>query len=84
MSAILSFLNNTKYNLTNREYLCRLFITQLQDPLQLLPTQKLAWTPCLYYGMVWMVQKVVGLERGPLSLVTTIEELLDRKVAAPV
>jgi hypothetical protein len=25
----------------------------------------------------------VGLERGPLSLVTT-EELLDRKVAAPV
>jgi hypothetical protein len=28
--------------------------------------------------------KVVGLERGPLSLVTTTEELLDRKVAAPV
>jgi hypothetical protein len=27
---------------------------------------------------------VVGLERGPLSLVSTIEELLDRKVAAPV
>jgi hypothetical protein len=27
---------------------------------------------------------VVGLERGPLSLVTTTEELLDRKVAAPV
>jgi hypothetical protein len=26
----------------------------------------------------------VGLERGPLSLVTTTEELLDRKVAAPV
>jgi hypothetical protein len=26
---------------------------------------------------------VVGLERGPLSLVS-IEELLDRKVAAPV
>jgi hypothetical protein len=25
----------------------------------------------------------VGLERGPLSLVSTIEELLDRKVAAP-
>jgi hypothetical protein len=25
-----------------------------------------------------------GLERGPLSLVSTIEELLDRKVAAPV
>jgi hypothetical protein len=26
----------------------------------------------------------MGLERGPLSLVTTPEELLDRKVAAPV
>jgi hypothetical protein len=27
---------------------------------------------------------VVGLERGPLSLVSTTDELLDRKVAAPV
>jgi hypothetical protein len=26
----------------------------------------------------------VGLERGPLSLVSTTEELLDRKVAASV
>jgi hypothetical protein len=26
----------------------------------------------------------VGLERGPLSLVSSTEELLDRKVAAPV
>jgi hypothetical protein len=26
----------------------------------------------------------VGLERGPLSLVNTTEEQLDRKVAAPV
>jgi hypothetical protein len=26
----------------------------------------------------------VGLERVPLSLVSTTEELLDRKVAAPV
>jgi hypothetical protein len=26
---------------------------------------------------------VMGLERGPLSLVSTTEELLDRKVAAP-
>jgi hypothetical protein len=26
----------------------------------------------------------VGLERGPLGLVSTNEELLDRKVAAPV
>jgi hypothetical protein len=29
------------------------------------------------------VKKLVGLERGPLSLVGTTEELLDRKVAAP-
>jgi hypothetical protein len=28
--------------------------------------------------------KVVGLERGPLSLVSTTEELLDRKVTAHV
>jgi hypothetical protein len=29
-------------------------------------------------------KKVVGLERGSLSLASTAEELLDRKVAAPV
>jgi hypothetical protein len=29
-------------------------------------------------------KKGVGLERGPLSLVSATEELLDRKVAAPV
>jgi hypothetical protein len=29
-------------------------------------------------------KKVVSLERGPLNLVSTTEELLDRKVAAPV
>jgi hypothetical protein len=29
-------------------------------------------------------ETVVGLQRGPLSLVSTTEELLDRKVAAPV
>jgi hypothetical protein len=29
-------------------------------------------------------EPVVGLERGPLSLVSTTEKLLDRKVAAPV
>jgi hypothetical protein len=29
-------------------------------------------------------KKLVGLERGPLSLVSTTKELLDRKVAAPV
>jgi hypothetical protein len=29
-------------------------------------------------------KQAVGLESGPLSLVSTTEELLDRKVAAPV
>jgi hypothetical protein len=29
-------------------------------------------------------KKVLGLERGPLSLVSTTEELLNRNVAAPV
>jgi hypothetical protein len=29
-------------------------------------------------------KRVVGLERDPLSLVSTTEHLLDRKVAAPV
>jgi hypothetical protein len=29
-------------------------------------------------------KQVVGLERDPLSLVSTTEELLDKKVAAPV
>jgi hypothetical protein len=29
-------------------------------------------------------KKVMGLEQGPLSLVSTTEELLDRKVAAPL
>jgi hypothetical protein len=29
-------------------------------------------------------KNVVGLKRGPLSFVSTTEELLDRKVAAPV
>jgi hypothetical protein len=29
-------------------------------------------------------KKIVGLERGPLSLVSTTEKLLDRKVTVPV
>jgi hypothetical protein len=40
-----------------------------------------------HYQIFWGGKKkktVVGLERGPLSLVSTTEELLDRKVAAPV
>jgi hypothetical protein len=35
----------------------------------------------LRYQIFWVV---VGLERGALSLVNTIEELLEKKVAVPV
>jgi hypothetical protein len=44
-----------------------------------------------HYQIFWKKRKkerkketVVGLERGPLSHVSTTEELLDRRVAAPV
>jgi hypothetical protein len=40
-------------------------------------------TRILHY-FFYRIKNVVGLERGPLSLVSTTEELLDRKVAAPV
>jgi hypothetical protein len=37
-----------------------------------------------FYSRHYQKKKVMGLERSPLSLVSTTEELLDRKVAAPV
>jgi hypothetical protein len=37
-----------------------------------------------HYQIFWRKKTVVGLERGPLSIVSTTEQLLDRKVAAPV
>jgi hypothetical protein len=36
------------------------------------------------YGRNLEKKKVVSLERGPLILVSKTEELLDRKVAAPI
>jgi hypothetical protein len=41
------------------------------------------WSPG-FDSWHYQKKKVVGLERGPLSLVSTTEELLDKKVAAPV
>jgi hypothetical protein len=35
-------------------------------------------------GRYQIFSEVMGLERGPLSLVRIIEELLERKVSAPV
>jgi hypothetical protein len=45
--------------------------------------------PFRFYNIIKYAEKkkrktVVGLERGPLSLVSTTEELLDRKVVVPV
>jgi hypothetical protein len=40
--------------------------------------------PGLIPGTIRRKKKVVGLERGPLSLLSTTEEPLDRKVVAPV
>jgi hypothetical protein len=36
-----------------------------------------------WFGSTTRIKIVVGLERSPLSLVSTTEELLDRKVATP-
>jgi hypothetical protein len=44
-----------------------------------------SWFDSRHYQIFWGGgETAVGLERGPLSLVSTTEELLDRKVAAPV
>jgi hypothetical protein len=51
------------------------------------PSGQSSWLQIRRPGLdSWHYQKkkVVGLERGPLSLVSTTEELLDRKVAASV
>jgi hypothetical protein len=39
---------------------------------------------CELFHLPDTTKKVLGLEWGPLSLVSTTEELLDRKVGAPV
>jgi hypothetical protein len=40
--------------------------------------------PGLIPGATKFSEEAVGLERRPLSLVSTVEELLEEKVAAPV
>jgi hypothetical protein len=69
----------TECNILDR--LCGLVVRVLQ-------TRRLGFDS-RHYRIFWKEKKrrrkqVVGLERGPLSLVSTTEELLDRKVAAPV
>jgi hypothetical protein len=62
--------------------------TQQVATLSLRPTQgQSSWLQIRRPGFDsrhYQRKKVVGLERSPLSLVSTTEELLDRKVAAPV
>jgi hypothetical protein len=68
-----------------RRWFIRITITILDDPLFGLVVRVLGYR----YGGPGSIpgttrKKVMGLERGPLSLVSTTEELLDRKVTAPV
>jgi hypothetical protein len=56
----------------------------LKDRLCGLVPEFLATDPEARVHFPALPEKKVGLERGPLSLVSTIEELRDRKVAAPV
>jgi hypothetical protein len=44
----------------------------------------LATDPEAWVRFPALQKKILGLERGPLSLVSKTEELVDRKVAAPV
>jgi hypothetical protein len=50
----------------------------------MLKKQNSFWKMVFYFMKEKKGKQVVGLERGPLSLVSTTEELLDKKVAAPV
>jgi hypothetical protein len=50
------------------------------------PSGQSSWLQIRMHGFDsrhYQKKKVVGLERGPLSLLSRTEELLDRKVAAP-
>jgi hypothetical protein len=69
---------------TNRIYIC--YVEESRPPL--LSSGQSSWLQIRrpgfdsrHYKIFW---EVVGLERGPLSLVGTTEELHERKVAAPV
>jgi hypothetical protein len=65
-----------------------------RDPYRVAAPVKNKMHPMVFVGLTseWELQRqqwrlfweVVGLERGPLSLVMIIEELLERTVAAPV
>jgi hypothetical protein len=67
-------INDTK---TAGEFSIKLYVTDLQKLLATGPEARVRF-PAL------PEKKIVGLERAPLSLVSTTEELHDRKVAAPV
>jgi hypothetical protein len=62
------------------EFILHFYETLMPATSEFLATDPEAWVrfPAL------PEKKVLGVERGPLSLVSTTEELLDRKVVAPV
>jgi hypothetical protein len=73
---LIRFLTNVRFRLSNifqEDRLCGLVVRVLGyrsgGPGSILGTTR---------------KKVMGLERGPLSLVSKTEELLERKIAAPV
>jgi hypothetical protein len=60
------------------------YLIQPSDPTIILLENGLISIDSLLVHEKLTFKKKVGLERGPLSLVSTTEKLLDRKVAAPV
>jgi hypothetical protein len=48
------------------------------------PEARVRFPALLDFLEIKIKKTIVGLERGPLSLVSTTEELLGRKVEAPV
>jgi hypothetical protein len=79
------FIVNIQYVFLNWRQICQLFLVCVVRINRLCGQS--FWLQIRRPGLdsrYYQKKKVVGLERGPLSLVSTTEELLDRKVAAPV
>jgi hypothetical protein len=89
VSSCLSEARTTDYNGRYTKWIqsLRNFITLGMCPPPLWSSGQSSWLQIRRSGFDsrhYQKKKVVGLERGPLSLVSTTEELLDRKVAVPV
>jgi hypothetical protein len=71
------FLNNQLKNPAHKIFFDLITLITYYEP----PLWSSGQSSWLQIQIFW---EVVGLERGPLSLVKIIEELLERKVTAPV